>query len=202
MPTTTLLVWHGRFCDTIPPRGKNATFLCFVRPLIRFEPIKPTHPRSSCCYTKCGGSTFIKIGLRRCPFANCLFAKKTHKKKRFFVPTRLSGPNTAPGASLFIRDGLKFDVDVIISDCPARFNYGGLLLPHTQLQLDPALPHLFLVLAPKEPDRKFRSDLLPTQVMNVNPTGMVSRSQLHVEVTPAKAFVWCSLPLEILVCPS
>jgi hypothetical protein len=109
-------------------------------------------------------------------------------RKYTLLQNRLSAPSTPAGASLFIRDGIKFDVDIIITDCPPRFNYGGLLLPHTQLQLDPALPHLFLVLTPKEPDRKFRTELLPTQMMNVNPTGMVSRSQLHVEVTPLKAF--------------
>jgi uncharacterized protein YcgI (DUF1989 family) len=84
---------------------------------------------------------------------------------------------------------VKVDIEIAITDCPARFNYGGLLLPHTQLQLDPSLPHLFLVLAPKEPDRKFRTDLLPTQVMNVQPTGMNAQNTLHVELTPLKGFV-------------
>eukprot|EP01122_Echinamoeba_exundans_P014147 TRINITY_DN6348_c0_g7_i1.p1 TRINITY_DN6348_c0_g7~~TRINITY_DN6348_c0_g7_i1.p1 ORF type:complete len:1031 (+),score=156.79 TRINITY_DN6348_c0_g7_i1:192-3284(+) len=93
----------------------------------------------------------------------------------------------APAAgSCLIRDNVKVDIEIAISDCPARFNYGGLLLPHTQLQLDPSLPHLFLVLAPKEPDRKFRTDLLPTQVMNVQPTGMNAQNTLHVELTPLK----------------
>lgn len=96
----------------------------------------------------------------------------------------------APAAgSCLIRDNVKVDIEIAITDCPARFNYGGLLLPHTQLQLDPSLPHLFLVLAPKEPDRKFRTDLLPTQVMNVQPTGMNAQNTLHVELTPLKGFV-------------
>lgn len=90
------------------------------------------------------------------------------------------------GGSCLIRDNVKLDIEIAISDCPARFNYGGLLLPHTQLQLDPSLPHLFLVLAPKEPDRKFRTDLLPTQVMNVQPTGINAQNTLHVELTPLK----------------
>jgi len=91
------------------------------------------------------------------------------------------------GGVLLVRDNCKIDLELVLEGCPP-FNFGGLLLPHTECQLDSRLNYLFLILSPNEGDRKFRTDLKPSDVVTVY-LKAGTQMKMYFELIPLKAYV-------------